>query len=1047
MAILDELKMVFFDRGQRPVSVFDLERITVSGLVGKVHKEKNTFKVTPAEPTTVQSAGPGRWDGEWAGGQRHGNAQVGARWRISGDTAQEALDNVEEFLTVVRSAQFGRYIKWRPSTASYPTYYEVRGPGSWTPDYSKIIFEQNFSIMVDATWPVAPLAQMDRMDICDTFDVPDDAAVLVTNLVGDPSAVSAANFSIYQNAGPTGWTAAASTAQSMFGGQSVLVAGGTAAATGQIGVSTNGAGYASVVPGRTYSASVYHRPSVSKPINCIIGWYDVSNVFISSVASAWNNTPTANAWTRSPTVTAVAPANAYHAVVYGTMDIPSTGNTLFLDGFMLVEGSTMPAYVDGDQHAARWRGAPNASVSDLYDRSTRDDYILTSGGYGNMIVANGSLKQGSGPDIYPTFGNAPWHSARGHLYSDVMVISKVTITTAGADVRYAACPGLKKQDGDGRYLWATNEDPNLRIFYYNGASNIQLATVAHGLTLAVGSTIWVRVWTEGNRIFADIWNSPPTPRGTPAAAVETVLTEATTPKASEMGAARYGKVTPRAWPTNSGTRADIEEFRASPLTYEDRLLPDTFDLPQIPGDAPALVDVHVTHSGGAAAPAWALLGWWNEPSPYGRLWNGDFEVDTGGWAVGASDLFAAGTSITRVTGDARATGIAAAEVITPATISTGAWFRVYGKFRKGVTYTMKANIWAPGGSVTVMEGALGRNGDEATISPDVTLTANRQEVTATWVPTADRDYAAVGVRTTTATATTFRMDGVQMYEGTVPPAPENLGAVAPHGIIQGESASSLGTWAIVSDTNYRSAFGIRATASGVGSTGGEWLIDPSVIASEDFAKGEVDVEVWARMELGSGLVSPRMVLGAAPAAGITYGFQRFSNEWGAVGRALTKPSSGTAFREVLLGTVTLAVDPERPVRWKLTLQGSWAAGSSGSFGLDHMTLVPKTRRAISGPVGKVFDATYPRLFQSVNETTKILYADGSGATAKPNENPFPSVGMSRSLEMAPGPVEALLQLSSLVPDDPTADASTAQEDHTATVHFAVIPRVHLVRGS
>jgi hypothetical protein len=39
-----------------------------------------------------------------------------------------------------------------------------------------------------------------------------------------------------------------------------------------------------------------------------------------------------------------------------------------------------------------------------------------------------------------------------------------------------------------------------------------------------------------------------------------------------------------------------------------------------------------------------------------------------------------------------------------------------------------------------------------------------------------------------------------------------------------------------------------------------------------------------------------------------------------------------------------------------------------------------------------------------------------------------------------------VKLSSLVPDDPTSDATSEQLAHTATVHVAVTPRWQLLRS-
>ncbi len=156
------------------------------------------------------------------------------------------------------------------------------------------------------------------------------------------------------------------------------------------------------------------------------------------------------------------------------------------------------------------------------------------------------------------------------------------------------------------------------------------------------------------------------------------------------------------------------------------------------------------------------------------------------------------------------------------------------------------------------------------------------------------------------------------------------------------------------------------------------------------------------------------------------------------------PASGTRFRAVKLGTMVLPVDVVEPLRYHLVVAASWAAGSSGQFGLDYLWMVPARQRALS-PSSKPNDATYPAFVSSTTATRKTIRHDLSGRVSQDVGNPGRDCGLGGSLiEFPPGDVDLLVKLSSLVPDDPTPDSTTEQLAHTSTSGTVrVTPRVWL----
>ncbi len=276
--------------------------------------------------------------------------------------------------------------------------------------------------------------------------------------------------------------------------------------------------------------------------------------------------------------------------------------------------------------------------------------------------------------------------------------------------------------------------------------------------------------------------------------------------------------------------------------------------------------------------------------------------------------------------------------------------------------------------------------------------------------------------------------------GTAPLATASI----PFGAIEAEVAFSNATWSVTSDADYRGSSGLQATTSGAGTANALYTIDPSTVPADEFSRGEVAVEVWARIELASTVVSPRMFLSLRPYAGTSFGAEQYSSEWGAAGKLITIPSSGTRFRFVKLGTLNLPVDTAQPLKHNLVVAASWATGSSGTFGLDYLVVVPVRQRALS-PSSKPNDSTYPDFIGSTGATTKTIRHDLSGRVASGAGNPGRDSGLGGSLiELPPGNVDLFIKLSSLVPDDPTSDATSEQIYHVGvTGSVRVTPRVWL----
>jgi hypothetical protein len=303
------------------------------------------------------------------------------------------------------------------------------------------------------------------------------------------------------------------------------------------------------------------------------------------------------------------------------------------------------------------------------------------------------------------------------------------------------------------------------------------------------------------------------------------------------------------------------------------------------------------------------------------------------------------------------------------------------------------------------------------------------------------------VATDTATAQTYNIDRVKVYEGTVEPTSfaqeDGRGAVPPFGIIGAEArdpSASTG-WATVTEGSGDTL--LIQSALGASGAIAEWFIDPSLIPPDRYTGSEVQVEVWARLSVN---VSPiRAIASVLPATGV--GNERFTNEFGSAGKTVQPQGNTEAdYRTIRLGVLPMRSDSNFPARWKLRTKFINASATTSDIALDEIYLVPVARRALS-PTGKTNDATYPT-FISAAPAIKKISPDLSGQiSAGPGDQGFfPDSGLGgEPLEFEPGLIRFFMKLTDHVPDDPTT--TTTESTVAAAIRFLVVPRWNLLRGS
>lgn len=712
-----------------------------------------------------------------------------------------------------------------------------------------------------------------------------------------------------------------------------------------------------------------------------------------------------------------------------------------------------------------------------YEDFTTDDTIAQRDW--TVVTGAGTFTLGGGAIAAATTANKfLFPPQRGYEYNNGMLI--VDIATGAAvtntDVRAIIKSNLSGSD----YLaarWVTNTLQIVKVA--GGGAPTVLATTA--ATLATSNVNFLCVRLEDNMVYAWITNTGEDPEEY----VTTAPTNNLVHQLSASDAALWGRDRLGRWGlfwTPHSTSESIKRLRHYPFTYANARhagtggsglrieTPDTWWLRSIGGNAPAKVDFSVT---AATATPWGLLAWQQyqadtslgRPLAWNMCWNGAFKSaganSTAGWRVTAiAGVVGAGTSITAgatpyyltTEQNLHVLGVAA-DVVCPATAGTGCHFAMFGKFKKGVPYT--CTLWVRSAAQTTSFKVLLGSPTNSASSVSANLASGWAQHTVTWIPDADYTEAYIAPQINAATATTFQISRVVCYEGSDVPLDlahtRGFGAHPPFGRIMASHYDTITNW------TYSGITGLTDnTVTNAETYVSTYYIDPGLLTPDDFTDETIDLEIWGSFTTHASLVNPKCVVHAIP-EGVSSGVERYTIEFGNVGRFLPKPSSSTARRVSRLGTITLPVGPRgmvaglggaagdtARVRWKLVFTVTTQNGSSGSISFHEFFINPARQRAV-GPTGKANDSSYPKMLRADGEIKTITH-DLKGRV-KPLLLPEAvDVGLGgQQLEFPPGNVCTFLKIG-LVPDDPTSDTTTDNgTQNSRQIRFNVTPRYWAVK--
>lgn len=604
----DLLRLVELDAGGRP---YGIQNLNVGAQErGGRYLETGTLNFTPApvQPRTVQKGG--RFGGSRHAGETRDNGAVAGTWHQRGDSVDDAVAKLEELLADVHLSDRARLLEFKPESAS-PTrksYFEIRGPATFTPRYSYHALNGASMFAVEISVPVAPLVQGPPMRIRDSFDVPPDAVLIETNLVTNPrAAVDLTDIA----AAPASGVAVTRLATGAPGGfDTGVTSTGTAVAavTGVLATFAAGTGVNAhpVVGGRRYAArGTAVIDSISSgaitALNLRIYWFtaagasaSVTNSILQSVANPVVGTE------YSFEGFATAPADAAFGVprFLDTQTNPSSW-VARITGVAMFEvdpaETVVPPYFDAWSDRASAAGTPHASTTNLYDRSTLEDYDVLSGA-GLLGAGSGGLRQ------QRTGQKLILHAARGYRYTDAEHTAALRVGANAAETSLFRV--ILKYLDENNYVYArmsTGSGIHLRQIVDGVDTSISTAASA---AAAAGDLVWIRGRFEGDQATAEIWLTAPTPTGTAA------------------GTAALGTVDPRFGAAVAGQPglffsasldADyaVEEYTVRPFVRKALASPAAFDVRGIPGTAPAIVDVDLSIG---SAPVFGLIGWAPKPS-------------------------------------------------------------------------------------------------------------------------------------------------------------------------------------------------------------------------------------------------------------------------------------------------------------------------------------------------------------------------------------------------------------------------------------------------
>lgn len=192
----------------------------------------------------------------------------------------------------------------------------------------------------------------------------------IINEATNPS-FETATTNLAVTAGTGGTAAVTNPTVTAFAGTKVGRATWSVAATGVGGLIYTHPG---IIAGNAYTFSAYLRASALQNMQMGLAWLDASSVQIGSIVVGTDMPVDNSGFIRFSLVNLTAPAGAvtanlrffnFNGTTPGQFHNWAVGNTLDIDGVMIVQGGALSDYGDGSSANGSWTGTANASSSQL----------------------------------------------------------------------------------------------------------------------------------------------------------------------------------------------------------------------------------------------------------------------------------------------------------------------------------------------------------------------------------------------------------------------------------------------------------------------------------------------------------------------------------------------------------------------------------------------------------------------------------------------------------------------------------------------------------
>jgi hypothetical protein len=628
----------FHESSNQPLLVLDLE--TFDGRIGRYYREADTFTYTPPSSNARMAAQPGPRGGQRMVGASYENGSVSASFRVGALNPEDAIDAANDLVATIDnylSSSRQRYLEWRPVGAKRSTFFEVRGAGTWAPTWSARRFEQNYTLSIQATWPVAPYALDLPLDHTIEWRIPHDAKELGRNFVAnylpfDLVLTTGTNLT-HTTSDPQNSYAMISTNPTLANNATAImrwlprmpgaIAGTVEPRQVRPGDVLRLSAQLKIVTGSYFNATngryglgvaLFNRDGVS---------VQTGNYQQLTFASAANF----DAWQTLSTTYTVPDVGDPAYVVLELFASNTSGSSRIMTfrgsralATLNTSPTTMIAFGGNDANAT-WGVAPYEGyrgTSILYDKDSLSQWTqhLTAGaGDVNNVASYANTDAPANGSVFISTPSLWRYDERGP-YTDAEVTARFSAPSTLPGTLQTLNIAMK-MPSDGNATAAPL--PHALVFRaYMNTGQVDIGTFINGTftslvaastapTFTAGTVYHLRARIEGDACFVGLYSADPRTNVAPIASRTVTITNAT--DLQLFGAAASGQIGIQTENTALANLVTVHQIWIKPYTYAAKSLPGVIHLRNVPGDMPPKMGVEAEPSATPFQRPYFAMGW------------------------------------------------------------------------------------------------------------------------------------------------------------------------------------------------------------------------------------------------------------------------------------------------------------------------------------------------------------------------------------------------------------------------------------------------------